>query len=91
MVNKQYNPDVVTHPGEILIETMRERKMRQAGLSRITGFSTKHINQVIKGKVGIGPKFAIALESALGIPASFWLRYQANYAEAKARSKGESK
>ena len=73
-----YAPDYATHPGEVLAEELAERGLLQADLCRATGYTAKHVNQVIKWKAAIGPAFAVALERALDGPsAQFWLNMQA--------------
>ena len=80
MVSKiPYAPDTASIPGETLEEVLEERGLSQAGLARLTGFSPKHINGVIKGRARISPAFALALERVLGIPADFWLVRDAHY------------
>lgn len=68
------------HPGETLQEVLDERKMSQSYLAFATGYSQKHINQIVKGHVSITVPMALALERELpGISAEFWLRYQMAY------------
>ena len=68
------------HPGEILVELLKERDLKQTDLCRATGYSPKHINQIIQGKVGITPEFALCLEESLDNPsAEFWCRAQCDY------------
>jgi HTH-type transcriptional regulator/antitoxin HigA len=44
------------------------------------------LNEVIKGKRSVHAHLAIALESALGISAEYWLRLQMQYDLSKARA-----
>lgn len=61
------------------------RGWRQTQLARKTGFSIKHINFVVHGKVSISPELAIQLEDAGFASAAFWVRRDADYRLARAR------
>jgi HTH-type transcriptional regulator/antitoxin HigA len=71
--------DLLIHPGETLREAIADRDMNQKELALRTSFTEKHISEVLNGKSPISPRFAIALETALGIDAVFWLNLQVNY------------
>ena len=71
-IQNQYAPDVVSPPGETLLEILEDRGMSQAELAERTGRPKKTINEIIKGKVALTPETAIQLERVLGTPASFW-------------------
>ena len=71
--------DFIIHPGISIKEKLDENDMKQEELAERTGFSPKHVSEVINGKKGISPKFAKALEYVLGIKATFWLNLQAIY------------
>jgi HTH-type transcriptional regulator/antitoxin HigA len=53
--------------------------MTQADLSRRTGLSTKHINQIVQGLAPISPDTALAFERVVGVPARLWNSLEANY------------
>lgn len=84
-VQNQYVPDIVSPPGETLLDTIEALGMTQANLAERTGRSKKMINEIIKGKAPITPKMAIELERVLGVPASFWNNRERNYRENLAR------
>ena len=71
--------DFIIHPGDTIKEILEEIKINQSELAIRTGFSAKHINEVINGKKDISPSFAKSLEYALGTPASFWINLQGIY------------
>ena len=71
--------ELISHPGETIAEYLEERCMSQEELAVRTGFSKKHISEVVNGKKGISAEFAKALEYALGVPMHFWVNLQANY------------
>jgi HTH-type transcriptional regulator/antitoxin HigA len=84
-LQNQYEPDVVSPPGETLIETLEALGMSQAQLADRTGRSKKMINEIIKGKAPITPKMSIELERVLGVPASFWNNRERHFREYLAR------
>lgn len=71
--------DFIIHPGETIKEVLEEKKMNQEELAIRTGFSPKHVSEVVNGKKGISPSFAKSLEYVLGMPASFWINLQGIY------------
>src|SRR5690606_32923370 len=72
-------------PGETIEDLLEERSMSQADLATRTGFTKKHVNDMIRGRATITPDAALRLESALGSTAGFWLRRESAYREALAR------
>jgi HTH-type transcriptional regulator/antitoxin HigA len=67
------------HPGEILAETLAERRMSQTEFARRTGLTPKHINRIIRGKAGYSADVALRFERVLGVSANLWLGLWANY------------
>jgi len=81
----EYTPDIVSPPGETILETIEEYGMSQAELADRMGRPKKTINEIIKGKAAISPDTAIQLERVLGIPARFWMNREQQYRESIAR------
>lgn len=81
----EYYPESVTHPSEILKETLEEKNMGAKELAIKTGKPEKTITAVLKGESSITPDMAVLLEQVLKIPAHFWNEAQRNYDEYKAR------
>lgn len=81
----QYEPDLVTPPGEILLEKLEELGMTQADLAERVGRTKKTVNEIIKGKAPILPETALQLERVLAIPARFWTNLEGQYREFLAR------
>jgi HTH-type transcriptional regulator / antitoxin HigA len=81
----RYEPDYATHPGELLLEAIEERNMTQLDLARHTAISTKHLNQIIKGKASITAETALRLEQVLGTSAKYWNNLQANFDDHRVR------
>ena len=66
------------HPGIVLSEVyMKEASLNQTQLSEKCGCSHRKINEIINGKRGISPEFALVLEKVLGTTAEMWVRIQA--------------
>jgi len=82
----EYNPDVVTYPGETLGEVLEDIGMFQAELSRRTGRATKTINGIVRGREPLTPDTALQFEKVLGIKARFWNELERNYREHLARA-----
>lgn len=78
-----YEPAELVHPGETLAEWLDHHDMTQAQFARRTSLTPKHINQVLKGAVGISPEVALAFERVTSIPARYWSQLEANYQTAK--------
>jgi HTH-type transcriptional regulator / antitoxin HigA len=77
----QYQPDIVSPPGETLQELLESIGMTQADLAERTGRPKKTINEIIKGKTAITPETAIQFERVLGVPATFWNNRERTYRE----------
>ena len=88
---KGFQPDRVSPPGDTILDLMQERGWNQAELSQRLGFSTKHLNQLTKGKVPLSDEAALRLERVLGSTASFWLNREARYRERLARTEAQEK
>lgn len=68
------------HPGKVLAEVyMAEMGLNQTDLAKLCGCSPRKINEIVNGKRGISPAFAIVLEAVLGTSAEMWVRMQAEY------------
>ena len=76
------------HPGIVLSEVyMKEMNLNQTALAKRCRCSPRKINEIVNGKRGISPSFAITLESEIGTSAEMWVRIQADYDLWKARLK----
>ena len=82
---QNYAPDWVSPPGDTVLDIMEERDWSQVELARRLGLSTKHLNQLVKGKVSLTDDTALRLERVLGTNAKFWLNREARYRERLAR------
>lgn len=68
------------HPGAVLSEIhMKEMNLNQSELARKIGCTHAKVNEIVNGKRGVSPEFAISLEKILGTTAEMWVRMQAEY------------
>ncbi len=81
-----YEPAELVPPGETLVDWLDREAMTQAEFAKRTSLTPKHINQVVKGGVGISPEVALAFERVTSIPARYWTQLDANYQAAKQRA-----
>lgn len=79
MNKKELIPFAATHPGELLKDELKERKMTQKQLANDTGIKPSVLSETINGKRSISLNVAVALEKALGIPADVWMNMQTQY------------
>lgn len=78
-MNSKQIPFIATHPGELIRDELRERKMTQKALALETGIKASVLCDTIHGKRPISIGVAKALEKALGIPAYIWINLQTQY------------
>ena len=83
--SRAYRPAELIPPGETLRDWLDRAEMTQAEFARRTSLTPKHVNQVIKGGVGISPEVALAFERVTSIPARYWTQLEANYQTARQR------
>lgn len=77
-----------THPGVALeVIYLEGRGWSQSELARQIGCSHRKVNEIINGKRGITPDFALDLERVLGTTAEMWLNMQSAWDLAEARKK----
>jgi addiction module HigA family antidote len=89
MINKEnsegYSPDIAIPPGETLKEVLESKSITQKELALRMNRPIKTISEIMNGKASITPETAYQLEQVLDIPASFWLKLEANYQISKER------
>jgi addiction module HigA family antidote len=76
------------HHGSVLSEVyMSQMNLNQTALAQLCGCSPRKINEIVNGKRGVSPSFAIVLERTLGTSAEMWVRMQAEFDLWEARKK----
>ena len=86
----RFEPDWVSPPGDTILDLLEEKDWTQTELATRTGFTRKHVNELVSGKATLLPETALKLESTVGGSAQFWLTREAQYREALARSEAET-
>lgn len=71
-------PFRAVHPAEIIKDELKARSMTQKELAERMGMQAPNVTRLLKGE-NITASIAQKLEDALGIPADFWMRLQAQY------------
>jgi len=82
----KYEPKIVPHPGDTVVEYLEFHGWLQSDLARRTGLTTKTLSEICNGKAPISPATSIALERVFRRPAHFWLNLQRQYDEVEARN-----
>jgi len=76
------------HPGIVLQEVyMSEMGLSQSALAESIKYSPGKVNEIVNGKRGISPEFALALERVLKTSANMWVRMQAEFDLYKAKQR----
>ena len=82
---RKIQPEWASPPGDTISDLMEERDWNKVELAQRLGFTTKHLNQLIKGEASLSEDAALRLECVLGSTARFWLNREAIYRERLAR------
>ena len=85
--NAPFAPDWASPLGDTIVGLIEERGWTQAELAERLGYSAKHVNRLVQGKVALTEDAALRLELVLGASAGFWLTREARYRERIARLK----
>lgn len=86
---RTFRPDWASAPGDTIEDLLEERCWSQAEFADRTGFTRKHINDLIKGRTPITPDAAQRLANVLGSSIDFWLVREAQYQAAGERRKAD--
>jgi len=66
-------------PGEILRAELEARGWSQKGLAERISRPYQAVNEIIRGRKQITAATALALSSAMGTSAEFWMNLESNY------------
>ena len=72
-------------PGDTILDILEEKNLTLEEFARLTGYTIKHVNRLVRGKAAITENTALLLDRVLGGSAEFWLSREANYRKAKTR------
>jgi plasmid maintenance system antidote protein VapI len=78
-MTNNYNPDMVSPPGETLAEVLHERGLTQATLAERLGRPKEVVRDIIHGKVPMTKGDASRLARILRVPADFWITREQQY------------
>lgn len=78
-MNKKITPAVATHPGELIKDELKERKITQKEFAEQTGIQQSVLSETINGKRSISVSLALALEKCFNISAEYWMNLQSQY------------
>jgi len=87
--NIKIERELLTKPGDTILETIEFLKMSQAELAERIGKTPAKVNDFISGKAPITVNTAMQLEKVLGIDMQFWLNREMHYREKLARIEQE--
>lgn len=87
--NIKIERELLTTPGDTILETIELLKMSQAELGERIGKTPGKVNDLISGKAPITVNTAMQLEKVLGIDIQFWLNREMHYREKLARIEQE--
>lgn len=79
MTEVAFAPNWLSPTGDTIADILEERGWTQAELANRTGFTRKHVNDLVQGRASVTPDAASRLETVLGSTAAFWLRREAQY------------
>lgn len=71
--------ELLSPPGDTMIETLQMRKLTKEQLMRFLGFDYGQIGDLLYGSMEITESIAAKLEEFFGISASFWINREKNY------------
>lgn len=71
--------ELLSPPGDDVLETIQHIKMSQAELADRLGKTAPKVNDLISGKEPVTYNTALQLEKVLGIEAQYWLNREKNY------------
>ena len=74
-----YKPQDRSAPGDTLREAMAAANLTPTALARKTGLPLSQVTALLASRSPVAPGVAAQLETALGTPAIFWLKLDANY------------
>jgi HTH-type transcriptional regulator / antitoxin HigA len=79
MENKELIPFEATHPGSLIKDELDSRGINQKDFAHDIDMQATMLNEIVKGKRPVTASIALLLEKSLGIPADYWMRFQAKY------------
>lgn len=75
----------MTHPGEIIADELKSRKIKQVDFSERIGMKKSQFNEILKGKRSIPPELALWLDYFFIGTTQYWINAQAKFDLEEAR------
>lgn len=76
---KDLTPAFATHPGEILKDELKARKLKQKDFANMIGIEPSQLNEILHGKRHFSTWLALLTEAVLQIDAQLWINLRNNY------------
>lgn len=83
--NPPFTPTWASPPGDTILDLLDERGWTQIEFAERTGFTKKHVNELVSGRATITADTADRLSRVLGSTIDFWLVREAQYRAALER------
>jgi plasmid maintenance system antidote protein VapI len=90
-MTNNYDPDVVSPPGETLADILHERGLSQTALAERLGRPKEVVRDIIHGKVPMTKGDALKLARILGVPVDFWVTREYQYRLFREESEDENR
>jgi len=88
MLKNQYNPDIVSCPGQTIAELLEERSMDFIYFARQMELTNAQMMSLLFGEIELTSEMAQKLEQVFGASAKFWENSEANYREWRRKRMG---
>lgn len=88
VIKNEWNPDIVSPPGETLAEELEVRGLTPTELASQIDYPLATVIGIINGEDMITPEIAARLEQVFGVSAAFWNNRERRYRESLARQSG---
>lgn len=79
MFNPKDERELLSPPGDTILETLEHINMSQVELAARLGITLERLSEIISAKKPITLRIAVGLHEALGIDVQFWLNREALY------------
>ena len=80
-LENRYNPDVVSSPGETILDLFEEKEMSVEEFAELMGRSRREMEDLLAAKIELSSEIAADLERVFAVPAHFWENGERNYRE----------
>ena len=77
--NLKLQKELLSPPGDTILETIDKIGMSKSELAKSTGFSNEKLGEILVGLEPITLEIAIRLDEALGSPSRFWMARENDY------------